>query len=105
MSVEQEQNCVDLTFDYEGKSHLAELKICYGGKTRAAIREAMGQLLEYNHYPPRSEAQSWWLVLDHDPAKSDRVYIDVLRKKYGLPLRLAWPVNASFESYPKWTSR
>ncbi len=101
----QEQNCVDLTFEHDGMSHLAELKICYGGRTRFAIREAIGQLLEYNHYPPRSEAESWWLVMDQAPEKPDRVYIDALRQRYALPLRLAWPMNATFESHPKWTPR
>lgn len=85
----------------DGITHLAELKICYGGNTRAAIRGAMRQLLEYNHYPSRSEAHCWWLVMDHHPAGTDREYIDVLRTKYALPLTLTWSVGADFESYPK----
>lgn len=99
--VDQERNSIDVRFTCNGVKHLAELKICYGGNTRAAIREAMGQLLEYNHYPPRSEAQFWWLVLDHHPARADRAYIDALRSKYALPLTLAWSLGANFESYPK----
>lgn len=101
---EQERNGVDVSFEHGGIKHLAELKICYGGNTRAAIREALGQILEYNHYPPRIQTQSWWLVLDQDPAKSDRIYIDALRGKHTLPLRLAWPVMRGFDSYPKWSS-
>lgn len=98
----QEHKSVDVTFDCDGSTHLAELKICYGGNTRAAIREAMGQLLEYNHYPSRSEAQFWWLVLDHNPKNTDRDYIAVLRNRYALPITLAWPVANEFESHPEW---
>jgi hypothetical protein len=98
----QERASVDVTFKHAGKTHLAELKICYGGNTRAAIRDALGQLLEYNHYPPRSEAESWWLVLDNDPLRADRDYINVLRSKYTLPLTLAWPAEAEFRTHPEW---
>jgi hypothetical protein len=102
---EQERNSIDVTFNHNGLAHLAELKICYGGNTRAAIREALGQILEYNYYPPRSEAQSWWLVLDHSPSKADLQYIDALKSRHKLPLTLAWPVETVFDSYPKWPSR
>lgn len=103
--VDQERDNIDIKFESDGISHLAELKICYGGNTQAAIREAMGQLLEYNYYPPRSEAHCWWLVMDHHPARTDREYIDVLRTKYALPLTLAWSVGTDFESYPKLSAR
>ena len=84
----QERNWVDLTFKYHGVTHLAELKICYGDNTRAAIREALGQLLEYNHYPPRLEAQSWWLVLDHKPSATDVEYLRAFAGKVPLPAQL-----------------
>jgi len=97
----QERNRVDLTFSHKGGKHLAELKICYGANTRHAIREALGQLFEYNLYPPRSAAQSWWLVLDQKPAVTDVRYIGLLREKYHLPLSLAWPNEENFEVYPR----
>ena len=99
--VDQERNRVDLTFCHGGVTHLAELKICYGANTRLAIREALGQLFEYNHYPPRSQAQSWWLVLDQGPAASDFDYIRVIRAAYHLPLTLAWSAGAKFEAFPE----
>ena len=98
---EQERNRVDLTFSHKGLKHLAELKVCYGAKTKSAIREALGQLFEYNHYPPRSAAESWWLVLDHKPVVTDVEYIALLREKYHLPLSLAWSKEESFEVYPR----
>ena len=97
----QERNWVDLTFKHHGVTHLAELKICYGDNTRAAIREALGQLLEYNHYPPRLEAQLWWLVLDHEPSATDVEYLGLLRGKYHFPLTLAWPKGKNFKALPK----
>ena len=86
----QEDLGVDLHFTHEGVSHLAELKICYGENTRLAIREALGQVFEYNHYPPRLETQKWWIVLDCRPCGTDVEYVALLTKRYHLPLRLAW---------------
>ncbi len=100
VNITQEKHCIDLSFDCATKKHLAELKICYAEDTRHAIREAMGQLFEYNHYPSYEETQSWWLVLDCAPSKSDRKYISILRQKYGIPLTLAWRNGKDFEAFP-----
>jgi hypothetical protein len=98
--VEQEKQRIDLRFFYRGISHLVEVKICYGENTRHAIREALGQILEYNHYPAYEESQSWWLVLDCKPAEKDFIFITALKERYGLPLRLAWLVDEYFEIFP-----
>jgi hypothetical protein len=100
VNVTQEKHGIDLTFVCATKKHLAELKICYADDTRHAIREAMGQLLEYNHYPSYEEAQFWWLVLDCEPSKTDLRYISILRKKYGVPLTLAWRSGEDFNTFP-----
>jgi hypothetical protein len=100
VKVRQERKGVDLTFTTSTFRHLAELKICYRSDTRHAIREAMGQLLEYNHYPPREEAQFWWLVLDCEPSQTDRKYISSLIEKYMLPLTVAWLSGGDFETFP-----
>jgi len=97
----QERDQVDVTFVHEGITHLAELKICYGANTKAAIREALGQLLEYNNYPRRTQAQSWWLVLDQRPGRDDCQFIAALRENYAFPLRIAWSVADDFDSIPK----
>jgi hypothetical protein len=47
----QEQNRINIRFEYDEKSVRAELKICYGLGTRRSIREVLGQILEYNYYP------------------------------------------------------
>jgi hypothetical protein len=99
-NVRQENHRVDLTFEWLLERHLAELKICYGADTRHAIREALGQLFEYNHYPPSAEADFWWLVLDAKPSADDRNYIAALKQKYGIPLILAWPSGEGFDAFP-----
>jgi hypothetical protein len=100
IDVLQERCRIDLVFTCASKKHLAELKICYGTDTRHAIREALGQLFEYNHYPPYEEAHFWWLVLDCEPTKTDRRYISVLIEKYGIPLTIAWRNGNDFEAFP-----
>jgi hypothetical protein len=96
----QEKNQLDIHFTHDGTSYLVELKICYGGNSKAAIREALGQIIEYNHYPPRLQKQRWLLVLDSSPTVSDKEYIAVVRERYNLPLGMAWPLDGNFEISP-----
>jgi len=96
----QEVRGIDLVFACGLEKHIAEFKICYGEDTRHAIREALGQLFEYNHYPSYEEADTWWLVLDCEPTKPDRMFIETLRKKYGIPLTLAWRKGNEFKMFP-----
>ena len=96
----QERNQVDLNFSLCGTTFLAELKICYGANTKSAIREALGQVFEYNHYPPRLKRQRWLIVLDHEPSSADEVYIASLRDRYQLPLGLAWEAEGGFQGLP-----
>lgn len=98
IAAKQEKRRVDISFSQDDRTHLAELKVCYGGYTKASIREALGQIFEYNLYPPRQSADSWLIVLDTKPAKEDVAYFEVLRQKYKLPLSLVWPTDAGFES-------
>lgn len=100
LRVIQEKNRVDLAFTFASRKHLAELKICYSADTRHAIREALGQLLEYNHYPSYSEADFWWLVLDCEPSRTDRKFISVLIEKYRIPLTIAWLQGNEFMTFP-----
>jgi hypothetical protein len=100
LKVVQEKNRIDLTFKLASRKHLAELKICYGGDTRHAIREALGQLLEYNHYQSYDEADFWWLILDCEPSKADRKFIAVLIEKYRIPLTIAWTKGNEFLTFP-----
>jgi hypothetical protein len=100
VKVVQEKRRIDLSFTCSTGTHMAELKICYGANARHAIREALGQLFEYNHYPPYEEAQRWWLVLDCQPSEADREYLAILKKKYLIPLTIAWPLDDGFDVFP-----
>jgi len=100
IKIDQEDEYLDTTFELFGKKTMVEFKICYGSHTRRAIREALGQILEYNHFPKRIERESWWLVLDHEPSRDDLRYADTLRQKYNFPLLLGWSTDDGFELSP-----
>ena len=69
---------------YSGELIFFELKTA---KTvKAAIREAIGQLLEYNHYPNTNKANKLIIVTKSEPSESDIQYLSTLRTKYNLPV-------------------
>jgi hypothetical protein len=102
----QEQNHVDIHFRFEKQRVLAELKVCYGKgiDTRNSIREALGQLLEYNHYPTRPTYDLWLVVLDTKPSTKDRGFVENLRKRLSLPLSIGWKTQRGFSFQPNWLS-
>ena len=68
--------------------------MCHGFSTRAAIREALGQITEYNLYDEDElPADEWWIVLDEEPGAADLRYATRLRREFGLPLFLVFPVR------------
>jgi hypothetical protein len=98
-NVQRERRRVDIRFSQGNCSLMAELKICYDLNTRQAIREAIGQVLEYNHYPGRTPTDEWWIVLDQEPAPEDKAYIEELREQHAVPLYLGYessPKSANF---------
>lgn len=92
----QEKQQIDLGFQAKGKRYLTEFKIAYHGNTKRAIREALGQILEYNHYPPRKTSDTWLLVMDTFPTDEDRQYLDTLVSAYHFPLALGWRASSGF---------
>ena len=94
--VSQEKKWVDVEFTHSGELCRAELKVCYGINSTQAIREALGQLLEYNHYGSRKPANRWLVVLDQVPTSEDKKYIDRLRTRLRLPVYLGWEKNRGF---------
>ncbi len=84
-NVKTEDNYVDIKcIDASGKKIFFELKTA---KTvKSAIREALGQLLEYNHYPDTNKADKLIIVTKHKPDESDIIYLKGLRAKYNLPI-------------------
>jgi hypothetical protein len=98
----QERGYVDVQFNLKRETVLAELKVCFGVGTTKSIREALGQLLEYNHYPKRNPTDTWLLILDEEPSDEDRQFIEELRTTRSLPIRIGWQVNKNFIFFPQW---
>jgi len=92
----REDHHVDMSFKRSGKLYLAELKVCYGTGSTKAIREALGQLLEYNYYPGRHLTDYWVIVLDEQPTSDDVGFIRELKHALGIPLYLGWKIAGKF---------
>jgi hypothetical protein len=102
ITADQEEQRVDVCFDLSKQRLLAELKICYRAGTTKSIREALGQVLEYNHYPTRVATDAWLIVLDKKPSASDREFITTLRQDRSLPLVIGWRTKKGFSFHPAW---
>lgn len=98
----REREQVDVRFALGGRKVLVELKVCFGVGTRHAIREALGQLFEYNYYPRRLAGDEWLLVLDKKPEPDDRTYVETLRATLSVPLFLGWHEGDAFHFHPSW---
>jgi len=70
--------------DDQGNFILYELKTSM--TVRQAIREAIGQLLEYSHYRKERMVDQMIIVTRLAPTDEDRQYLGKLRDKYQLPL-------------------
>ena len=53
---------------------------------KRCIREALGQLLEYNHYPSRISSDIMYVVGEEPLDKEDKQYMSFLRERYNLPI-------------------
>ncbi len=97
----QEHQRVDVRFTFKKQTVLAELKTCFGVGTTKSIREALGQLFEYNHYPSRDACDLWLIVLDNEPSEHDKRFIEALRRERSLPLTIGWRTKLGFSFHPK----
>jgi hypothetical protein len=95
--VDQEVDRVDVRFIDGNRRCLAELKICHTLTPTKAIREALGQLFEYNYYPPRDPADKWIIVLDKPPYETDQEYLRALTGRFRMPLAICWRSDAGFD--------
>ncbi len=93
-----EHNRIDVAFRTDSTTHMAELKVVYGLSVTRSIREAMGQVFEYNFYPGREPYDRWLIVLDRRPEKQDLRYVERLRRDLEVPLNLGWKSNDEFRS-------
>ncbi len=100
IQVTEEKSQIDATFESAGRRFLVEFKVAYDCNTKSAIREALGQILEYNHYPPRVSHDRWLLVLDTDPREQDLAFVKNLRERLYLPLSIGWLAGSEFQFDP-----
>ena len=98
----QERQQVDVRFSLKKLTVLAELKICLGVGVTKSIREALGQLFEYNYYPSRSSVNMWLIVLDEKVSGDDLRFVEALRNECSLPLTIGWPEKKGFSFFPAW---
>ena len=98
-NVRQEESGVDVEFTFNNDLCRAELKICHGVGSTKAIREALGQLFEYNYYGNRIPAKHWYIILDQEPSISDKHYLRTLSKTFDLPLALGWKTRRSLQFF------
>ena len=75
---------VDVAVEMTGGFLFCEIKVA--SHVRAAMRQAIGQLLEYAHWPDKCRAKKWWILSEANPSPADTAYIRSLRTQYGLPL-------------------
>lgn len=84
-NVDYERAFVDLITKHNGTTTFIEVKTCLTAKR--CVREAIGQLLEYSHYPELSMADELIVVGDAIATEKDEFYIRFLRDNYHLPVR------------------
>lgn len=75
---------VDVVVEFLNAYWFYEIKIT--PNARAAIREALGQLIEYTHWPSNNRAEKLIVVGEATATTQEIAYIDMLRKRYKIPL-------------------
>ncbi len=85
--VRYEEDHVDLRYYDTSGWCLIEVKIA--ATARQCIREALGQLTEYAHYPSKNTLPKLLVVGDAPVTPDDIQYLNLLRAIYNLPLHYA----------------
>ena len=70
-----------------GERHYFEVKTF---NAKRSIREALGQILEYAHYPQKNNADKLYIVGLEKPTAKDKEYMEFLRSTYNIPIRYRW---------------
>lgn len=71
----------------EQEWHFFEVKTM---SAKRSIREALGQILEYAHYPNVDLAKKLFIIGPEPPDEHDKAYLKLLREKYNLPIWFRW---------------
>lgn len=70
-----------------GEKHFFEVKTF---NAKSSIREAIGQILEYAHYPQKRNADKLFIIGLGKPTQRDKDYMEFLRTTYNLPVWYRW---------------
>lgn len=84
-----EKHAVDVRCVFRNESYLFELKTVYRQSTRHALRDALGQLLEYSCYPGRSRPDHFAIVLDAPPGVVELQWLHNI-KALGIDVEAFW---------------
>lgn len=95
------QDRIDVLFKLNNKTIFSELKTVSGSSAKRAIREALGQVLDYQYYDQTESASELWIVLNGECSDEDVLFIKTLINKHNLPLRLVWEKRRGFASFPE----
>lgn len=97
-----EDERVDIKIEVPNES-VTFIEIKPASSAREAIRLAIGQLIEYSHYPTVKKASKLIIVSDAEPQKGDLDYLEHLREIYVLPLDYVyWPLGQRKYLIPSW---
>lgn len=79
------QNChfIDFVFIHKGKNYLCELKPSTQSQIKYAVRNAIGQLLEYE-YKDNLIYDYKVIVFQEKTTKEEKLYLDHLKENHGL---------------------
>ncbi len=75
---------VDAAVRCNGKESFYEVKVA--STVRSCLRAALGQLIEYSHWPSVNRASEIIVVGEAELDSDSRAYLHFLRQRYGLPL-------------------
>ncbi len=88
--IEPESQFIDLQCTVDGKRHIFELKSCLdGAMTKYAIRNAIGQILEYSYFPGRTKPDFSAIVLDKAPPETVIEWLQCIHK-VGITVEVFW---------------
>lgn len=79
-----ERGYVDISIETDKSTTLIEIKTAPTAKR--CMREAIGQLLEYAHYPKTKKSCELVIMGDAPMTRKDESYLELLRAQYDLPL-------------------
>ena len=75
---------VDAVVRCKGREAFYEVKVA--STVRSCVRAALGQLIEYCHWPSADRANEVIVVGEAELDSDSGAYLDLLRRKYGLPI-------------------